>query len=61
VAQTLTPLVSDAEQSLKIATSPVQTQTHTQTQTATETDCTPPDWAVKIGHAEMWKLHHNCN
>jgi hypothetical protein len=18
---------------------------------------TPPDWAVKIGHAEMWKLH----
>lgn len=23
-------------------------------------DCTPPDWAVKIGHAEMWKLHHNC-
>jgi hypothetical protein len=24
-------------------------------------DCTPPDWAVSIGHAEMWKLHHNCN
>lgn len=23
-------------------------------------DCTPPDWAVKMGHAEMWKLHHNC-
>lgn len=23
-------------------------------------DCTPPDWAVKIGHAQMWKLHHNC-
>lgn len=22
--------------------------------------CTPPDWAVQIGHAEMWKLHHNC-
>lgn len=22
--------------------------------------CTPPDWAVKIGHAEMWKLHNNC-
>ena len=53
VAQTLTPLVSDAEQSLKIATSPVQTPA--------ESDCTPPDWAVKIGHAEMWKLHHNCN
>lgn len=23
-------------------------------------DCTPPDWAVKMGHAEKWKLHHNC-
>jgi len=23
-------------------------------------DCTPPDWAVAMGHAEMWKLHHNC-
>ncbi|RLJ65177.1 DUF4395 domain-containing protein [Sulfurisoma sediminicola] len=30
--------------------------------TAAPTDpkCTPPDWAVKIGHAEMWKLHNNC-
>jgi hypothetical protein len=24
-------------------------------------DCIPPDWAVAMGHAEMWKLHHNCN
>jgi len=23
-------------------------------------ECTPPDWAVEIGHAEMWKMHHNC-
>lgn len=23
-------------------------------------DCAPPDWAVAMGHAEMWKLHHNC-
>jgi hypothetical protein len=23
-------------------------------------DCTPPDWAVAVGHAEKWKLHHNC-
>lgn len=22
--------------------------------------CIAPDWAVKIGHAEMWKLHHGC-
>jgi len=23
-------------------------------------DCTVPDWAKSIGHAEKWKLHHNC-
>lgn len=23
-------------------------------------DCAPPDWAVAMGHAEKWKLHHNC-
>lgn len=23
-------------------------------------DCTPPDWAVAMGHGEIWKLHHNC-
>ena len=22
--------------------------------------CIPPDWAVGMGHAEMWKLHNNC-
>jgi hypothetical protein len=27
---------------------------------ANAADCTPPDWAVKMGHAEQWKLHHNC-
>lgn len=27
---------------------------------AADEKCTPPDWAVKIGHAEMWKLHNNC-
>jgi hypothetical protein len=30
-------------------------------QAAAATDeCTPPDWAVKMGHTEMWKQHHNC-
>lgn len=27
---------------------------------AGNTKCTPPDWAVAMGHAEMWKLHNNC-
>lgn len=27
---------------------------------ATHPECIPPDWAVAMGHGEMWKLHHNC-
>lgn len=27
---------------------------------ATDGKCTPPDWAVAMGHAEIWKLHNNC-
>ncbi|EKE18171.1 MAG: hypothetical protein ACD_10C00099G0002 [uncultured bacterium] len=23
-------------------------------------ECTPPDWAVAMGHADKWKLHNNC-
>ena len=22
---------------------------------------TPPSWAIKIGHAELWKKHHGCS
>lgn len=35
-------------------------ETPAATTAATDDKCTPPDWAVKIGHAEMWKLHNNC-
>jgi hypothetical protein len=24
------------------------------------TNCTPPDWAVAIGHGDLWKLHNGC-
>jgi hypothetical protein len=27
---------------------------------AADGKCTPPDWAVAMGHSEMWKLHNNC-
>jgi Domain of unknown function (DUF4395) len=27
---------------------------------AANDDCKVPDWAVSIGHADKWKLHHNC-
>ena len=30
------------------------------TAAAADGKCTPPDWAVAMGHAEMWKLHNNC-
>jgi len=23
-------------------------------------DCTPPEWAIKMGHREMWLEHHGC-
>lgn len=23
-------------------------------------DCIPPDWAVAMGHSEIWKLHNGC-
>ena len=29
--------------------------------TNTTTNCTVPDWAIAIGHVEMWKLHHGCS
>lgn len=27
---------------------------------ATSAECTPPSWAVAIGHSDKWKLHNNC-
>jgi len=27
---------------------------------ANGTGCTVPEWAVAIGHEEMWKMHNNC-
>lgn len=44
-------------------TTPPATPSVTTTTTAADAqgeDCTPPDWAVAMGHAAQWKLHHNC-
>lgn len=27
---------------------------------AEDDPCTPPQWAIDMGHAEKWKLHHGC-
>lgn len=32
----------------------------TQTETEVDEDCIVPDWAIEIGHEEMWKLHQGC-
>jgi hypothetical protein len=46
------PVVSEQDKATGVAGMPLET--------ASSGDCTPPDWAVKMGHADMWKLHHNC-
>ena len=30
-------------------------------QTAQAGDCVAPDWAIKMGHEEKWKLHNGCS
>jgi len=39
---------------------PSEAMSVAQPTSASDTKCTPPDWAVAMGHAEMWKLHNNC-
>lgn len=36
------------------------TATTTEQAATASNECTPPDWAVAMGHADKWKLHHNC-
>jgi len=38
---------------------PPQTQTH-QAPVAEDKDCEVPEWAIKMGHREKWKLHNGC-
>jgi len=47
-----TPKASETEKATPIETKPVPAPEAKQ-------DCVAPDWAVKIGHKEKWKLH-NC-
>ncbi len=53
-----TPKPPQRPASKPVAMNPATTDAATPAPTGE--DCTPPDWAVKMGHAEMWKLHHNC-
>lgn len=32
-----------------------------QNSTGIDNDCEVPDWAIKMGHEELYKLHHGCN
>jgi len=38
----------------------IKIQNKTQTTQTINKDCIPPQWAINIGHAEKWKLHHGC-
>jgi len=39
---------------------PTKNQTKAQLKTKDKKDCVAPDWAIKMGHEEMWKLHNGC-
>ncbi|PKO49278.1 MAG: DUF4395 domain-containing protein [Betaproteobacteria bacterium HGW-Betaproteobacteria-4] len=52
IGQALLNDARDAEPQPAAAATPETTQP--------ASECTPPDWAVAMGHAEKWKLHHNC-
>ena len=52
-------LLSDARDGGTLAGNAVTSEGRNQA-AATSDDCKVPDWAVSMGHAEKWKLHHNC-
>ena len=52
-------LLSD-ERDIRFLQNETSHTTETVTSKTISNDCDPPDWAVAMGHAEMWKLHHNC-
>jgi len=33
---------------------------NTKEEAKTNKDCTPPQWAIEIGHRDMWLEHHGC-
>ena len=53
-------LIGVVGQQLHGATPAAMTHEAAASDRAVNDECTPPDFAVKMGHTEMWKLHHNC-
>lgn len=49
-----------AEQYFPSSEAFVAATTNPSTTTKPSTNCTPPAWAVALGHKEKWKLHNNC-
>lgn len=43
-----------------IKTEPTITQEQTNNTETKKENCTPPQWAIDMGHGEKWKLHHGC-
>ena len=48
---------ADDEEDTKESTEKVSTEKSSK---ADKKDCTPPQWAIEIGHKDMWLKHHGC-
>jgi len=48
-----------SEQTMQVAL-PAKKKTVSAAPPATKKDCTPPQWAIDMGHREIWKKHNGC-
>ena len=58
---TTSKLTQEQRDAMEFANEEADSEDSTET-TATKSkkDCTPPKWAIEIGHKEMWLEHHGC-
>ena len=47
------------EEKMKKENTPVKEEIQKETKEANK-DCEPPQWAIDMGHREIWKKHHGC-
>lgn len=52
----ITPIIEE-KQEIKLEN---KIETLTSSTKEIDNDCTPPQWAIDMGHGEKWKLHHRC-
>ena len=52
--------VADASPTEAIPVTPKSVPANVLASADEKKDCTPPKWAVAMGHKELWKEHHGC-